>query len=150
MITLSNRAVTISDREIKKSELEAIYDDFKRIDIQNGISVIPQVRYQYLAEENGNIIGFASGLTNHKWFYLSDMWVTAEYRRQGLGTKLLRMLEEKVVSAGIEHIYTWTSGANNAAFYEKQGYYQFTVFEGFFEAEGFDHIGYRKDCDTEV
>jgi GNAT superfamily N-acetyltransferase len=101
---ISNSAVTISGREITKSELDAIYDEFKRRDIQNGISVIPQVRYQYLAEENGNIIGFASGQTNHKWFYLSDMWATAKYRRQGLGTKLLRILEEKVCAVCVDKV----------------------------------------------
>jgi N-acetylglutamate synthase-like GNAT family acetyltransferase len=111
---------TFSDREITKSELGAIYEDFKRIDAQNGIPLSPQVRYQFIAEQDGRVIGFASGLTNHKWFYLSDMWVAANYRRQGLGARLLRMLGEKARSVGIEHVYTWTSGVGNAAFYEKR------------------------------
>lgn len=137
--------MTITTRDITKQELEDIYADFKKIEQQDGVPAAPQVRYQYVAEENGIIVGFVSGLTNHKWFCLTDLWVHKDYRRQGMGAKLLRMLEEKIQSIGIEHVYLWTSGFINPLFYEKQGYRVFTVFEDFFEVEGYHHIGYRKD-----
>jgi len=137
--------MNFTDRDITKQELKDIYDDFKKIELQDGVPDVEQVRHNIVAEENGMVIGFASGLTNHKWFYLSDMWVHENYRRQGLGTRLLNMLENKVQSIGIEHIYTWTSGFINPFFYEKQGYKVFTVFEDFFEVEVYHHIGYRKD-----
>jgi len=137
--------VEISEREITKEELSDIYEDFRKIEIQDGIPQKEQIRYQYLAEEDGEVIGFASGLTNHKWFYLTDLWVHENHRRKGLGAKLLRMLEEKITSIGIEHIYTWTSGWTNPMFYERQGYRTFAVFEDFFEVSGYNHIGYRKD-----
>jgi len=135
----------ITDREITKQELDDIYADFKKIERQDGVPDAPQVRHSITAEENGIVVGFASGLTNHKWFYLSDLWVHEDYRRQGLGAKVLAMLEDKVKSIGIEHIYTWTSGFINPIFYEKQGYKVFTIFENFFEVKGYHHIGYRKD-----
>ncbi|MCL1787244.1 MAG: GNAT family N-acetyltransferase [Defluviitaleaceae bacterium] len=135
----------ITDREITKEELDVIYEDFKKIEIQDGVPQIERERHSITAEENGMVVGFASGLTHHKWFYLSDLWVHEDYRRQGLGTKVLAMLEAKVKSLEIEHIYTWTSGFINPKFYEKQGYYVFTVFEDFFQVEGYHHIGYRKD-----
>ena len=112
----------ITDREITKKELQDIYDDFKKIERQDGVPDATQKRYSYTAEENGIVTGFASGLTNHKWFVLTDLWVHEDYRRQGLGSKLLIMLEEKVKSIGIEHIYLWTSGFINPKFYEKHGY----------------------------
>jgi RimJ/RimL family protein N-acetyltransferase len=142
--------IIFTDREIIKSELDSIYDDFKNIEVEDGVPDSPQKRYQYIAEKSGQVIGFASGLTNHKWFYLSDMWVLQEYRRQGLGSKLLKMLEEKVKSIGIRHIYTWTSGFINPHFYEKHGYRKFTIFENFFEVDGYHHIGYRKDFEKPV
>ena len=138
--------VTISSRNITEQELQDIYDDFKKIEKQDGIPDAPSVRYQFIAEDKGVVIGFASGLTNHsKWFYLSDMLVHEDYRRQGLGAKLLAMLEDKVKSVGIEHIYTWTTGFINPEFYEKQGYRTFTVFEDFCDIKGYHRIGYRKD-----
>jgi len=135
----------ITDRDIIKKELDDIYDDFKKIEIQDGVPQVRQERHQFIAEENGMIVGFASGLTNHKWFYLSDMWVHENHRRQGLGAKLLKMLEDKVKSIGIEHVWTWTTGFINPKFYEKQGYKVFTIFEDFCEVEGYHQTGYRKD-----
>ena len=135
----------ISDRDISKEELNSIYDDFTKIEIIDGIPQAKQERYQFVAEENDIIIGFASGLTKHKWFYLSDLWVHENRRRQGLGSKLLKMLEEKVKSIGMEHIWTWTTGSGNSIFYEKQGYTAFTVFENYCEIKGYHKTGYRKD-----
>ena len=135
----------IIDRDITKEELKNIYDDFKKIEQQDGVPDCESKRYQFIAEENGIIIGFVSGLTNHKWFNLTDLWIHVDYRRKGLGSKLLNMMEEKIKSNGIKHIYTWTSGFINPKFYEKQGYKAFTVFEDFFEVPGYNHIGYRKD-----
>ena len=145
MQNIESGAMKITDRNITKKELQDIYDDFKKIELKDGVPSVEQIRHQFIAEENGVIIGFASGLTNHKWFFLSDMWVHEDFRRQGLGAKLLKMLEEKVMSIGVEHIYTWTSGFINPKFYEKQGYRVFTIFEDFFEVKGYHHIGYRKD-----
>jgi len=136
----------ISDREVTKQELKVIYDDFKKIDINYGVPHVEQTRYNVTAEENGTVIGMASGLTNHKWFYLSDLWIHEDYRGQGLGAKLLAMLEGKIKSIGIEHIYTWTTAYNsNEIFYEKQGYRQCFVFEDFFEINNGHHICLRKD-----
>jgi len=137
--------MTITDRDITKQELQDIYDDFKKIDIKDGLPDSPQVRYQYIAEDNGVVIGFVSGLTSNKWFYLSDMWVHEDFRRQGLGAKLLNMLENKILSIGIEHVYTWTTGHINPRFYESQGYKIFTIFENFCGADGYHKFGYRKD-----
>ena len=138
----------VTDRDITPQELGAIYDDFKKIERRDGVPDAMQARHQFIAEEDGAVVGFASGLTNHRWFYLTDLWVHEDYRRRGLGTKLLRMLEEKAKSIGMEHIYTWTSGFANPVFYEKQGYRAFAVFEDFYEVQGYHHIGYRKDIGT--
>ena len=138
-------SMKITDRDITKEELNSIYDDFKKIEIQDNIPQVKQERYQFIAEMNDTVIGFASGLTNHKWFYLTDMWVHEDHRRQGLGTKLLGMLEDKIKSIGMEHIWTWTTGPANSIFYENQGYYAFTIFEDFCEVEGYHQTGFRKD-----
>ena len=135
----------ITNRDITTEELNGIYDDFKQIERQDGVPVCAQERLQFVAEKDGVLIGYASGLTNHKWFYVTDLWVHHDYRRQGLGAKLLRLLERDVAALGIKHMYLWTSGFINPRFYEKQGYHVFTVFEDFYEVEGYHQIGYRKD-----
>ena len=135
----------ITERAITQDELQEIYGDFTRIEIRDGVPQTPVVRYQFTAEEDGEVVGFVSGLTEHKWFYLSDLWVEETRRGNGLGTKLLAMMEEKAKAAGMAHIYTWTTGPQNMRFYEKCGYRQFTVFEDFCEVPGYHRVGYRKD-----
>ena len=135
----------ITDRDISRQELEAIYADFAVIDLQDGIPDHPSARHQYVAEADGIIIGLASGLAQHRWFYLTDLWVHKDHRGTGLGSKLLAMLEKKVQSVGIAHMYTWTSGPGNTIFYQKQGYEIFAQFDNFYEVEGHHKVGFRKD-----
>jgi len=139
----------ITEREITKTELDDIYADFKRIEQNDGVPEHTTERYQFTAEENGVVIGFVSGLTYRKWFYLSDLWVHENHRRNGLGTRLLTMMEDKIRALGMKHIYTWTSGMINPKFYEKMGYTAFTVFENFYEIDGYHQVGYRKDMEND-
>jgi len=149
----------ITEKNLTNDELKYIYNDFTSIEIALGIPQKERVRYSYAAKENGNVIAYASGITNHKWFLLSDMWVQPSHRRRGIGTRLLHELENKIMSVGIEHVYTWmmnmvldnendyvwTIGYGNEFFYEKTGYRPYTVIENFFDVDGIHHVGYRKD-----
>jgi len=135
----------ITDRAITQDELQMIYDDFTKIELRDGIPQSPVERYQFTAEENGTVKGFVSGLTEHKWFYLSDLWVAEAYRGHGLGTELLCRMEEKAKAVGMTQIYTWTTGPRNMRFYEKCGYQRFAVFEDFCEVPGYHRVGYKKD-----
>ena len=135
----------IYDRCITPDELEYIYDDFKKTEESCGVPQRKTVRYQYVAEEDGKVIGYVSGITEHRWFYLTDLWVESSYRRQGLGSRLLVMMEQKAAASGMEHIYLWTSGSINPIFYEKHGYEKFAVLEDKYEIKGYHQTGYRKD-----
>ena len=109
-----------TNRNVTKEELKNIYDDFRGIESRYGVPEASQVRYNVTVEENDKLIGMASGLTNHKWFNLTDLWIHEKYRKQGLGSKILKQLEEDIKSKGVKHIYTWTTGFDkNDIFYEK-------------------------------
>ena len=135
-----------SDREITKDELNGIYNDFRKIEINHGVPEADTKRLNVTIDEDGEVVGFASGLTKYKWFYLSDLWIHEKYRGQGFGSKILKMLEADAKAIRIEHIYTWTTAYNsNEVFYQKQGYRQCAVFEDFFGVKGGHHICLRKD-----
>jgi len=108
-----------------------------------------QERHGFVATDNGKFIGCSSGLsqkTNNqycKYFYLSDLLVEKEYRKQGLGKKLLNLLEEKIKLLGIEYIWTWTADYEASTFYQKQGYQIFTSFENFY-LSGHSRVGLIK------
>lgn len=137
--------MNITERDITPAELKNIYDDFSKIEMANGVPQRSIDRYQYVLEDNGALIGYVSGITEHKWFYLTDLWIAEAHRHQGLGTKLLSMIEQKAAAVGMEHIYLWTTGFINPLFYEKNGYERFAVLEDKYEVEGYHQIGYRKD-----
>ena len=149
----------IVDRDVTKDEREYIYNDFAKIEIGMGIPQVERKRFSYIAEKNGELVGFVSGLGAHKWLTMTDMWVKAEHRRKDIGARLLQMFEEKIKALGIEHIHTWimnmlpgneydyvwTIGCGNEHFYEKMGYSIYTIIENFFDIDGIHHIGYKKD-----
>ena len=136
--------MTIAECEISREQLDMICEDFKQLEAAEGVPFSPSERFQFSAEESGTMIGYVSGITEHRWFYLTDLWVEASHRRKGLGSRLLELIETKASEAGMEHIYLWTAGRANQKFYKKHGYSCFTVLENKFGVEGYDQIGYRK------
>ncbi len=135
----------IIKRETSSEERSRILRDFDQILARDGVPRYDGKRYSFVAEENGKLIGYASGLKEHLWLYLTDLWVEESRRRQGTGTALLNRMEATAREEGLRHVYLWTSGFVNPLFYEKNGYRKFVVFEDFFEVEGYHQIGYRKD-----
>lgn len=133
-----------TERDITPQELDSIYEDFRRIEQRDGVPPQESVRFQLIAEEGDKVVGYVSGLTEHKWFYLTDLWVEESRRRQGLGSRLLKDMEEKALSAGCTHIYLWTAGNVNPHFYRKNGYECFTVLENKFGVEGYHQYGFKK------
>ena len=137
--------MVIINREASLDERARILRDFDQILIKDGVPQSAPTRYSMVAEEDGKLVGYASGLKEHRWLYLTDLWVEERRRRQGIGTALPNRMEETARNEGMEHVYLWTSGFVNPLFYEKNGYRKFVVFEDFFEVEGYHQIGYRKD-----
>ncbi len=137
--------ITISNRELAEGERAQILSDFDQILMLDGVPKNNFMRFYLVADEDGQMIGFVSGLKEHKWLFLTDMWVEKTHRGKGIGSYLLKCFEEKIQKEGIQHIYLWTYGPSNPKFYEKNGYYQFALFEDYYEVEGYHQIGFRKD-----
>ena len=93
--------MNITERDITPAELKSIYDDFSKIEMTDGVPQRSIDRYQYVLEDNEALIGYVSGITEHKWFYLTDLWIAEAHRHNGLGTKLLSMIEQKAAAVGM-------------------------------------------------
>ena len=136
----------ISKRDISKDELAKINDDFRKIEAEYDVPQSNRKRLNVTIDEDGEVVGFASGLTHHKWFFLSDLWIHERHRGNGWGEKILKMLEIDAKAHGMTHIYTWTTAYNsNEIFYEKQGYRQCFVLEDYFGVKGGHHICLKKE-----
>ncbi|MBT8475957.1 MAG: GNAT family N-acetyltransferase [Rhodobacteraceae bacterium] len=68
----------------------------------------------------GEVIGFASGTTilhpdKAPAFFVSEVGVHEDYRRQGIGTRLMRKIFDVARDRGCEGIWVATEGDNTAA-----------------------------------
>ena len=73
----------------------------------------------YVAEENGNLIGF--GTLNQASKEVEAVYVVPEVARRGIGQRILGKLEERARDLGLKSLYL-NSSLNAVAFYRHSGY----------------------------
>jgi GNAT superfamily N-acetyltransferase len=122
---------------------------FDELSIEHNNPIEKDERHGFVALDNDLFIGCSSGLAYksemgyNPYFYLTDLFVEKEYRRKGIGAKLLHQLEEEITKLGILYIWTWTAEYEGAAFYERQGYLSFAKMEQWY-VSGHSRIGFVK------
>ena len=135
----------IKEIKITRPQLETIYEDFKAIDRSLGIIPADSRRIELAVKSiSGELAAYASGLVEYELFYISDLWVRADSRRKGLGSKILAALEQRAREAACKEAYLWTAGEDNAGFYRTGGYSEFVCFEDAFGLKGHHKYGFRK------
>lgn len=74
-------------------------------------------------EEGGRLIaGLDACVTAFKILYVSTVFVDAEHRRKGFGTRLMREMERRAAEMGVNTIRLDTFDWQGRAFYEALGY----------------------------
>ena len=73
-------------------------------------------------DEDGNIIGGILGGTYWGWMYIDILWVREDYRKKGIGSKLLTEAEKEAVKRGCHHVHVDTMSWQAPDFYKKYGY----------------------------
>ena len=76
------------------------------------------------------------------WIYVDELWISPEYRGQGLGRQLMQLAEELARSQDLQGLWLWTQSWQAEGFYKRLGYTQFTRFDDF--PKGHSRIGFRK------
>lgn len=82
-------------------------------------------------DSKGLIQGGLSGNLNWGWFYIQIMWVSDEFRSQGIGAHLLEEIEKKAMTQNCVGIWLDTFSKEAKVFYEKNGYTEFGRLENF-------------------
>ena len=142
--------ISILNRGMTPEELTRVNLGFDELSLEEGVELESSDRFSFVALQENTFIGCASGLANKNgenysgWFYLTDLFVEKEYRNYGLGTKLLKAIEQYAVTAGIKHFWLWTSGDKALRFYKRHGYMKFTEMENWY-SDGSSRVGLRKD-----
>ena len=74
-------------------------------------------------EEDGRLIaGLDACVTVFRILYVSTVFVEEAYRRKGIGTRLMRVMEERAAAMGVTMIRLDTFDWQGKAFYEALGY----------------------------
>lgn len=142
-------AIKFEERDMTNAEFKREQTAFDEHGLEFGNPPDKQERFGYVATDDGKFVGCSSGLAQKlkskhgKYFYISDLLVEKEYRKFGYGKKLLKLLEDKVRSLGVEYVWTWTAAHEASTFYLKQGYKSFTEFDNYYSS-GHARVGLIK------
>jgi ribosomal protein S18 acetylase RimI-like enzyme len=77
------------------------------------------------------VVGGLNGVTHWGWCYIRHLWVQADWRRRGLGHRLLVEAETQARARNCVGLYVDTFDPGAAAFYERAGFERFGRIEDF-------------------
>lgn len=105
-------------------------------------------RIQIGIEEGGRLIaGLDACVTAFKILYVSTVFVDAEHRRKGFGTRLMREMERRAAEMGVNTIRLDTFDWQGRAFYEALGYQIVGSYEN--AEDGYSEYFFLKRLDKE-
>ncbi len=87
--------------------------------------------FYIFAKEKECLLGGITGYIGWDYLYIGVLWVSAKYRRKGLGKKLLIEAENFALSQNIKNAFLGTTDFQAKDFYLKQGYEIFAVRKNF-------------------
>ena len=80
---------------------------------------------------DGKVVGGVQGFVSWTWLYLHMVWVDEASRGEGLGSQLLRKVEEAAAEKGCLNAFLYTLSFQAPDFYRRHGYEVFGELEGF-------------------
>ena len=100
---------------------ELVGEEFTKYALKNGIDTA-YVEYCFVAKDEGKIAGVIQGHAYYKEVHIGDLIVMEEYRKSGVGSLLVKAVEEAFKDDNREQINLTTYGFQALEFYKKLGY----------------------------
>ena len=91
----------------------------------------------YLEDEEGNLVAGMVAETFGNWLEIEYLYVSEDLRRQGIGSKILKMAENESRNRGCKYSFVDTFNFQAPKFYEKHGY------KGVFALKNYPYTGER-------
>lgn len=95
-----------------------------------------------MAWDGGTFLGGAQYQVSYRWCFLKLLAVVPEARGRGLGSRLLKTVEDRARGAGATGIWLDTYAFEGATFYPRRGFEEFARLRGPVPAE--DRLFMRK------
>lgn len=79
--------------------------------------------FSIFAKDGSQIIGGALIWEHSDALYIDVLWCDEQYRKKGIGTKIIGMIDEVAINKGLSKLYVDTYAFQAQAFYQKHGFY---------------------------
>ena len=107
--------------EVDDKTGEFINKEFSQYGIQNEVELNYE-EFCFVAEDEGSIAGVITGRAYYNEVHIGDLIVGKDFRRSGIGSRLVRAVEDAYKDKGYEKITLTTFGFQAPEFYKKLGY----------------------------
>lgn len=111
--------------EFKENLDEEIYKfmsiEFDKFAVKNNVECNYKP-FAFVAKEDDKLIGLIEGHSYYKEVYISNLIVLEEYRKKGIGSKLMEKVENYFQNKGFENMNLTTRTFQAPGFYEKCGF----------------------------
>ena len=99
--------------------------------------------FSVFAKDGAQIIGGALIWEYSDALYIDVLWCNEQYRKQGIGTKIITMIDDVAKNKRLPKIFVDTYEFQAQAFYEKHGFYCIGTIPKYLK--DYDRIFMRKD-----
>ena len=99
--------------------------------------------FSVFAKDGDQIIGGALIWEHSDALYIDVLWCNEQYRKQGIGTKIITMIDDVAKNKRLPKIFVDTYEFQAQAFYEKHGFYCIGTIPKYLK--DYDRIFMRKD-----
>lgn len=99
--------------------------------------------FSVFAKDGAQIIGGALIWEHSDALYIDVLWCNEQYRKQGIGTKIITMIDDVAKNKRLPKIFVDTYEFQAQAFYEKHGFYCIGTIPKYLK--DYDRIFMRKD-----
>ena len=113
------------------------------VDFNSKIIKEKSSHFSLFAKDGDQIIGGALIWGHSDALYIDVLWCNEQYRKQGIGTKIITMIDDVAKNKRLPKIFVDTYEFQAQAFYEKHGFYCIGTIPKFLK--DYDRIFMRKD-----
>ena len=76
----------------------------------------------FVKDNQGNIVGGIYGKITVGWLYIDWLWINDKLQHKGIGSKLLKLMEDYAISKNIAYSHLETTSFQALDFYQNNGY----------------------------
>lgn len=113
-----------SDELFREKILDGIIENNKRKCewFRNNSADVEDKYDNFLVFDGEKLVGGAVGYILYEWYFLELLWILDDYQRQGIGTSIIKKIEEFAIKENLVGIRLETWNFQARGFYEKMGY----------------------------